>query len=118
LLPGTMPAWTCIARPASARLDMAAKPCSPNPPVSNLATTCRPGVGLRDLGEHRLKDLTEPQRLFQVVIPGLPAEFPPLRTLGPRPDDLPTPLTRFIGRRRELAQACALLRREEVRLLT
>jgi predicted ATPase/class 3 adenylate cyclase len=76
------------------------------------------GVGLRDLGEHRLKDLTEPQRLFQVVIPGLPAEFPPLRTLGPRPDDLPTPLTRFIGRRRELAQACALLRREEVRLLT
>ena len=76
------------------------------------------GVELRDLGEHRLKDLTEPQRLFQVVIPGLPAEFPPLRTLGPRPDDLPTPLTRFIGRQRELAQACALLQREETRLLT
>jgi predicted ATPase/class 3 adenylate cyclase/tetratricopeptide (TPR) repeat protein len=75
------------------------------------------GVGLRDLGEHLLKDLTDPQRLFQLVIAGLPAEFPPLRTLGPRPDDLPTPLTRFIGRRRELAQARALLQREEVRLL-
>jgi len=76
------------------------------------------GVGLRDLGEHRLKDLTEPQRLFQLVIPGLPAEFPPLRTIGLRPDDLPTSLTRFIGRRRELAQACTLLQREEVRLVT
>jgi class 3 adenylate cyclase len=47
------------------------------------------GVGLRDLGEHRLKDLTDPQRLFQLVILGLPAEFPqcaPLvlaRTISP-----------------------------------
>ena len=70
------------------------------------------GVELRDLGEHRLKDLTEPQRLVQVVIPDLPAEFPPLRTLSSRRDDLPTPLTTFIGRRRELAQARTLLQRE------
>ena len=36
---------------------------------------------LRDLGEHRLKDLTQPQRLYQLVIPGLETEFPPLKTL-------------------------------------
>jgi predicted ATPase/class 3 adenylate cyclase len=76
------------------------------------------GVGLRDLGEHRLRDLTDPQRLFQLVIAGLPADFPPLRTLGPRPADLPAQLTRFIGRRQELAQARTLLQRKEVRLLT
>jgi hypothetical protein len=53
-------------------------------------------VGLRDLGEHRLKDLTHPQRLFQVVIVGLPDDFPTLRTLGPRPANLPVPLTALL----------------------
>src|SRR6266550_3526460 len=40
------------------------------------------GVALRDLGDHRLKDLTQPERLFQLVIDGCPTEFPALRTLN------------------------------------
>src|SRR5919202_2748126 len=39
------------------------------------------GVALQDLGEHRLKDLFRPERIFQVLAPGLPSQFPPLRTL-------------------------------------
>ena len=73
---------------------------------------------VRDLGDHRLKGLTHPQRLFQLVIPGLPTEFPPLRTTAPRPMNFPTQLTMFIGRRRELAEVGKLLERREVRLLT
>jgi class 3 adenylate cyclase len=76
------------------------------------------GVDLRDLGEHRLKDLTSPQRLSQLVIRGLPDEFPSLRTLENRPTNLPVQPTPLIGRERELAAIAALLRREDVRLLT
>jgi predicted ATPase/class 3 adenylate cyclase len=75
------------------------------------------GVGLRDLGEHQLKDLTGPQRLYQLVISGLPVDFPPLRTVGAHPTNLPAPLTSFVGRHGDLAEACRLLR-EQVRLLT
>jgi predicted ATPase/class 3 adenylate cyclase len=74
-------------------------------------------VRLRDLGSHRLKDLSGPQRLFQLEIAGLPAEFPPLKTLH-RPTNLPTPPNAFIGRDRELAETTELLGRDEVRLLT
>ena len=77
-----------------------------------------PGVELRDLGEHRLKDITRPLRLFQLVISGLPSSFPSLRTLDAHPVNLPTPLTRFIGRQQELADVSASLQRDEVRLLT
>jgi predicted ATPase/class 3 adenylate cyclase len=76
------------------------------------------GVGLRDLGEHRLKDLSRPQRLFQVVIVGLSADFPALRTGGARPANLPAQLTSFVGRHREVAAIRRLLERPEVRLLT
>src|SRR5213078_2173456 len=44
---------------------------------------------LRDLGEHRLKDLSGPHRLYQLLIEGLPSEFPPLKTLENRPTNLP-----------------------------
>lgn len=74
------------------------------------------GVRLRDLGHHRFKDLAEPEHLFQVVGPGLASSFPPLRSLDARPHNLPTPVTSFVGRRREREQAGALL--GEVRLLT
>ena len=67
------------------------------------------GVSLRDLGAHRLKDLGAPVRIVQVVAPGLPVEFPPLRTLDARPNNLPTQLTTFIGRDAELDEALALL---------
>ena len=59
------------------------------------------GIALRDLGEHRLKDLTRPQRLSQLVIEGLPNEFPALRTLENRPTNLPVQPTPLIGRERE-----------------
>ncbi len=76
------------------------------------------GLSLRDLGEHRLKDLTQPERLHQLSIAGLPDRFPPLKTLESRPMNLPTQATPLIGRKRELEQASEVLRREDVRLLT
>ena len=75
-------------------------------------------MALRDLGEHRLKDLTSPQRLSQLVIPGLPDEFPPLRTLENRPTNLPVQATPLIGREQELRHIARAARREDVRLLT
>jgi predicted ATPase/class 3 adenylate cyclase len=76
------------------------------------------GVGLRDLGEHRLKDFPDPQRLFQLVVPGLPVDFPLLRTLGAHFIRLPTQLTSFVGRQGELAEVRKLLESPVVRLLT
>jgi predicted ATPase/class 3 adenylate cyclase len=71
---------------------------------------------LRDLGEHRLKDLLAPERLAQVVAIDLPSEFPPLHSIDARPNNLPTQLTSFVGRRDELDEALGLLR--GTRLLT
>jgi predicted ATPase/class 3 adenylate cyclase/DNA-binding CsgD family transcriptional regulator len=76
------------------------------------------GVHLQDLGAHRLKDLQQPSHLFQLVIAGLPAEFPPLKTLDTHPHNLPIQPTHFIGREQEVRTVCELLRRPEVRLLT
>jgi predicted ATPase/class 3 adenylate cyclase len=73
---------------------------------------------LHDLGEHRLKDLSRPQRIFQLVAEGLEREFPPLATLENRPTNLPRQPTSLIGRERELAEVVELLRRPDVRLLT
>ena len=76
------------------------------------------GVSLRDVGAHRLKDLQRPGQLFQLVIAGLPADFPPLKTLDSSPNNLPLQPTPFIGREREVDAVGQLLLREEVRLLT
>ncbi len=73
---------------------------------------------LRDLGEHRLKDLAASERLYQLVADGLPEEFPPLSTLGNRPTNLPASPNPFIGRTRELEELTALLARDDARLLT
>jgi predicted ATPase/class 3 adenylate cyclase len=73
------------------------------------------GLGFRDLGEHRLKDLAHPERLYQLQVPGLDDAFPPLRTLENRPNNLPVQLTSFVGRA-EIEAAAGLLR--SVRLLT
>ncbi len=87
--------------------------------TSNLVEQDLPDdVTLRDLGEHRLKDLGRPRRLFQLVILGIPADFPPLRTLDTHSNNLPVQLTPLIGREQELTAAQQLLRREDVRLLT
>jgi predicted ATPase/class 3 adenylate cyclase len=74
------------------------------------------GVRLRDLGDHRLKDLSAPTRIVQVVADGLPADFPALRSLDARPNNLPTQLTTFVGRDTELEEAAGLL--AATRLLT
>jgi predicted ATPase/class 3 adenylate cyclase len=74
------------------------------------------GVALRDLGSHRLKDLSAPVRIVQVVADGLPVDFPALRSLDARPNNLPTQLTTFIGRDSELDEAAGLL--ATTRLLT
>jgi predicted ATPase/class 3 adenylate cyclase len=76
------------------------------------------GIELRDLGEHRLRDLIEPERIFQLTAPDLPADFPPLKTLDHRPTNLPVQHTPFIGREKELAQVQALVRRAEGGLVT
>jgi predicted ATPase/class 3 adenylate cyclase len=72
----------------------------------------------RDLGEHRLKDLTQPQRLYQLVDAGLEAEFAPLRTLENRPTNLPSQTTPFVGRAGELETLLALLADTGIRLVT
>ena len=76
------------------------------------------GIELRDLGEHRLKDLIRPERIFQLVAPGLPRDFPPLRTLGNLPNNLPLQRAPLIGRERELAAVRDLLLRPDVGLVT
>ncbi len=77
-----------------------------------------PGADLRDLGEQRLRDLLEPERVYQLLHPDLPDRFPPLKTLGSRPNNLPRQPTSFLGREEDVRQVVDLLRREEVQLLT
>ncbi len=73
------------------------------------------GVTLRDLGEHRLKDLARPEHLFQAVIPGLPDEFPPLKSLDLHTTNLPSlELTSFVGREREMAEVKHLVTRSRL----
>jgi predicted ATPase/class 3 adenylate cyclase len=74
------------------------------------------GITVRDLGEHRLKDLRHPKHLYQLVIPGLRSDFPPLKSLGASPNNLPVQLTSLIGRSQEVGEVAQLL--SEGRLLT
>jgi predicted ATPase/class 3 adenylate cyclase len=74
------------------------------------------GVGVRDLGEHRLKDLQRPEHVFQLVLPNLPSDFPLLKSLDALPNNLPGQLTSFVGREREIKQVKDLL--QGARLLT
>ncbi len=75
-----------------------------------------PGTQLRELGAHRLKDLANPERLFQLDIMGLPVEFPALRSLDARANNLPIQLTSFVGREAEIAAVGELL--DHARLVT
>jgi predicted ATPase/class 3 adenylate cyclase len=76
------------------------------------------GQPLRDLGEHRLKDLSQAEPLYQLLVPGGFREFPALKTLGNRPNNLPVVATPFVGRVAELGHVRDLLSRSDVRLLT
>jgi predicted ATPase/class 3 adenylate cyclase len=74
------------------------------------------GLTVRDMGEHGLKDLTRPERVFQLNAVGLPDDFPQLASLDAIPNNLPIQLTELVGRRGELAEAEQLFTR--TRLLT
>ncbi len=71
---------------------------------------------LRDLGEHRLKDLARAERIYQFVAPGLPETYPALRSLEELPNNLPAQLTSFVGREQDLDEIKQLMR--EHRLVT
>jgi predicted ATPase len=73
------------------------------------ASVTGPDVTFRDLGRHRLKDLIEPEHVFQLVVPGLAAEFPALRSLEVLEHNLPQQMTALIGRERELEELGTLL---------
>lgn len=73
-------------------------------------------VTVRDLGEHRLRDVQQPEHLYQADIAGLPQDFPPLKTV--RAQTLPIPPTSLVGRQEAISTIRALLLREDVRLLT
>ena len=75
-------------------------------------------AGLRDLGEHRLKDLSQPEHIFQLVHRDLASDFPPLATLSYRPNNLPTQTSEFLGRETQVAAIRDLLDADGVRLLT
>jgi predicted ATPase len=64
------------------------------------------GLTVRDLGEHRLRDLHQPEHIFQVVAPNLPGDFPALNTLDRFRHNLPTQATPLVGRADELAAVC------------
>ncbi|HEX7587980.1 MAG TPA: adenylate/guanylate cyclase domain-containing protein, partial [Anaerolineae bacterium] len=67
------------------------------------------GVSLKDLGEHRLKDLQKPERIYQLVIPDLPSDFPALKSLDALPNNLPIQLTSFVGREEVIAEVKRML---------
>ncbi|MDE3228384.1 MAG: adenylate/guanylate cyclase domain-containing protein, partial [Chloroflexota bacterium] len=76
------------------------------------------GATLRAVGAHRLKDLQEPEPLFQLVLAGLLADFPPLKTLDTHQHNLPLQPTPLLGREQQMATLTTLLRRVDVRLVT
>jgi predicted ATPase/class 3 adenylate cyclase len=84
--------------------------------ASLLQSSTPSGVSFIDLGLHRLKDLSQPEHTFQIAGDGLRAEFPPLHSLDVIANNLPTQLTSFIGRERELHDLKAML--AEHRLIT
>lgn len=86
---------------------------------AEMATESLPeGASFRDLGMHRLKDLTLPEHLFQLVHPDLESEFPAPLTLDSRPNNLPVQTTEFLGRKSELAAIEVMLESPNIRLLT
>ena len=77
-----------------------------------------PGITLRDLGSHRLKDLGRPERVWQLCHADLANDFPPLRSLDALPNNLPVQLSTFVGRDEELAQVGDALKRSRLVTLT
>jgi predicted ATPase len=85
--------------------------------VRDLSSTELP-LQVIDLGEHRLRDLNEVEHVFQLTAPGLPADFPPLKSLDRQIHNLPPQLTPFIGREALVKEIRSRLEQPAVRLLT
>ena len=79
-----------------------------------VAGTLPAGAVLIDLGEHRLRDLSRPERVHQLSATGLVAEFPRLRSLNVSTDNLPLQVTSFVGRETEIGEIGALLERNRL----
>lgn len=75
-------------------------------------------LALVDLGEHRLRDLSRAERVWQLAGPGLESQFPPLRSLDALPNNLPVQLSSFVGREAEIAQVVGLLGRARLVTIT
>ena len=73
---------------------------------------------LLDLGRHKLKDLQQPERVYQLAHPGLESEFPPLRSAEGRPNNLPSDVKTFVGRQDELEAIGELLVSSDARIVT
>jgi len=76
------------------------------------------GVALRDMGERRLKDLVRAERVYQLAAAGLQADFPPLKSLDQRAQNLPIQATSFVGREREMEEITGLLQSSKLVTLT
>ena len=75
------------------------------------------GASVRDLGFHRLKDISAPERIYQLAAPGLREDFPPLKSLGTH-TSLPVPATPLVGRDDDMERLLAVISRPGVRLVT
>ena len=84
--------------------------------ANSLGGELPPGVTVREMGTHRLKDLSEPERVSQLTHSDLQNDFPPLKSLDPNASNLPVQETSFVGRERERREIGLLLR--EHRLIT
>jgi predicted ATPase/class 3 adenylate cyclase len=86
--------------------------------VSQATAELVPDASYIDLGRHRLKDLQEPEHVFQLVVPGLPTEFPPLRSAGGRPNNLPANVKRLLGREAQVERLVELMQETDARVVT
>jgi predicted ATPase/class 3 adenylate cyclase len=95
---------------------LAATTWPPSPTRTTRAPAAGPGAGvdLLDLGPHRLRGFDDAGRLFQIVAPGLPRDFPRPRTLSAPGHNLPAALTSFVGRRAEVAEVTSLVGRHRL----
>jgi class 3 adenylate cyclase len=89
-----------------------------HPTYDLVRDTLPPGLHFRDLGERRLKDLERPEHVFQLIAPDLSSDFPALKTLDDRPNNLPMQRSPLIGREKELVAVQQQLLRNDVGLLT
>lgn len=85
---------------------------------AGFASDLPPEAYVEDLGEHRLASLARPYRLYQLAHPDLPHDFPPLRVLDNRPNNLPDQVTDFVGRQSEIADVVNTLRSSRLCTIT